>query len=94
MVGRILEVVAAVDHKYEVPALDVSVTLPPEQKVVGPPGVMVGAEGMVPTVIVVIAVPVNPSPSVTVSVYVVVDAGFATGLEMVDELRPVAGDQE
>jgi hypothetical protein len=38
-------VVAPVDHRYVVPALEVSVTLPPEQNVVGPPAVMVGAAG-------------------------------------------------
>ena len=55
---------------------------------------MVGVEGIVPTVMVVIAEPVKPLPSVTVSVYVVVNAGLATGLEMVEELRPTPGDQE
>ena len=38
-------VVAPVDHKYPTPELDVSVTLPPEQKVVGPEAVMVGVAG-------------------------------------------------
>ena len=38
-------VVAPVDHKYPTPELDVSVTLPPAQKVVGPDAVMVGAGG-------------------------------------------------
>ena len=45
MVTLILGVVAPVDHKYEEPALDVKVTLPPTQKVVGPPAVIVGVEG-------------------------------------------------
>ncbi len=36
-------------------ALEVSVTLPPVQKVVGPPGVMVGAAGRGLTVTVVMA---------------------------------------
>ena len=38
-------VVAPVDHKYEVPALEVNVTDPPAQKVVELPAVMVGAAG-------------------------------------------------
>jgi hypothetical protein len=40
-----LAVVAPVDQRYEVPALEVSVTLPPAQKVNGPPAVMVGVAG-------------------------------------------------
>jgi hypothetical protein len=42
--------VAPVDHKYEDPALDVSVTLPPVQNVKGPPAVIVGVAGNVLTV--------------------------------------------
>lgn len=42
-------VVAPFDHRYAVPALAVSDTLPPWQKVVAPPGVMVGT-GADPTV--------------------------------------------
>jgi hypothetical protein len=38
----ILCVVAPVDHRYVVPKLEVNVTLPPEQKVVGPSAVIVG----------------------------------------------------
>ncbi len=38
-------VVAPVDHKYVTPALEVRVTLPPVQKVVGPPAVIVGCAG-------------------------------------------------
>ena len=34
-------VVAPLDQRYELPALAVSVTLPPVQKVVGPPAVIV-----------------------------------------------------
>jgi hypothetical protein len=48
-------VVAPVDHKYVVPALDVNVTLPPSQKVVGPPAVIVGADGNAFTVTTVAA---------------------------------------
>ena len=40
-----LAVVAPFDHKYVVPELEVKVTLPPAQNVVGPPGVMVGVAG-------------------------------------------------
>jgi hypothetical protein len=40
-----LELVAPVDHKYEEPLLEVKVTFPPWQKVVGPSGVIVGADG-------------------------------------------------
>ena len=43
-------VVAPVDHKYVAPALDVRVTLPPAQKVKGPPAVIVGAAGTALTV--------------------------------------------
>ena len=47
--------VAPVDHKYPFPELEVNVTDPPAQKVVGPPAVMVGAEGAGLTVTVVAA---------------------------------------
>jgi hypothetical protein len=50
VVTFIPDVVAPVDHKYVVPALDVSVTLPPVQKVVGPPAEIVGADGKAFTV--------------------------------------------
>jgi hypothetical protein len=50
-----LEVVAPVDHKYVVPALEVNVTLPPAQKVNGPPADMVGVAGKAFTVTVVAA---------------------------------------
>jgi hypothetical protein len=49
----ILAVVAPVDHKYEAPALEVNVTLPPVQKVVGPPAVIVGVAGTALTVTIV-----------------------------------------
>lgn len=39
-------VVAALLHKYDVADEDVSVTLPPEQKVVAPDGVMVAVGGV------------------------------------------------
>ena len=38
-------VVAPVDQRYDAAADEVSVTLPPEQNVVGPDGVIVGAGG-------------------------------------------------
>ena len=40
MLATIDDVVAPVDQRYEVPLDAVSVTLPPVQKVVGPPAVM------------------------------------------------------
>jgi hypothetical protein len=39
-------VVAPVDHVFPLGADEVRVTLPPEQKVVGPPGVIVGVAGI------------------------------------------------
>jgi hypothetical protein len=50
VVTVILGVVAPVDHKYDEPALDVSVTLPPAQKVNGPPAEIVGVAGKASTV--------------------------------------------
>jgi hypothetical protein len=50
-----LAVVAPVDQRYEVPALEVSVTLPPAQNVNGPPAVMVGVAGNAFTVTTVAA---------------------------------------
>lgn len=41
---------APVDHRYTVPGLDVRVTLPPAQIVVGPEAAIVGAGGMALTV--------------------------------------------
>jgi hypothetical protein len=56
-------VVAAVDHKYPVAELEVSVTLPPEQNVVLLPGVIVGIAGFAFTVTTVAAeVAVQPGP--------------------------------
>ena len=43
-------VVAPVDHVFPVAEDDVKVTLPPEQKVVGPPAEIVGVVGGVTTV--------------------------------------------
>ena len=45
MVTVIACVVAAFDHRNVVPALDVKVTLPPLQNVVGPPAEIVGVAG-------------------------------------------------
>ena len=47
-------VVAPFDHRYELPAFAVSVTLPPAQNVVGPPAVIV-AVGVALTVTAVAA---------------------------------------
>ena len=65
-----LAVVAPVDQRYEVPALEVSVTLPPVQKVNGPPAVIVGVAGIVLTVTVVAAesAEVQPAAFVTCTV--------------------------
>ena len=41
MLTTIDDVVAPLDHRYEDPALEVSVTLPPAQNVVGPPALIV-----------------------------------------------------
>lgn len=41
---------APFDHVFPDPLEEVRVTLPPEQNVVGPPAVMVGAEGTALTV--------------------------------------------
>jgi hypothetical protein len=46
VVTLILAVVAPVDHKYVDPGLEVRVTLPPVQKVNGPPAVIVGVAGI------------------------------------------------
>ena len=40
-----LRVVSPFDHRYEELAVEVRVTLPPAQNVVGPEGVMVGVAG-------------------------------------------------
>ena len=50
-----LAVVAPVDQRYVVPALEVKVTLPPAQNVSGPPAEMVGVAGNALTVTMVAA---------------------------------------
>jgi hypothetical protein len=45
-------VVSPVDHKYELPVLEVKITDPPEQNVVELPAVIVGVAGNAFTVIV------------------------------------------
>lgn len=52
--ASMLLVSAPLDHIYPVPRVDVSVTLPPSQKVSGPPAVITGLEGSGLTVITVI----------------------------------------
>lgn len=61
-------VVAPVDHKYPAAALDVNVTLPPWQKVVGPPAVIVGVGFGFTVTVVADEVAVHPFPSVSVTV--------------------------
>lgn len=64
-------VVAPVDHRLPVADEEVNVTLPPAQKVVGPPGVTVGVGGVGFTVTVVPADVAELQPAVvTVTVYV------------------------
>jgi hypothetical protein len=63
-------VVAPFDQRYELPALAVSVTLPPAQKVVGPPAVIAGVAGLALTVTAVAAdVALQPLAFVTVTLY-------------------------
>ena len=61
-------VVSPVDQVFPVGADDVSVTEPPAQKVVGPPGVMVGATGGAVTVTIVPALVELQVPFETVTV--------------------------
>ena len=65
-------VVTPVDHKYELPVLEVKVTLPPAQKVVDPLAVIVGVAGAGFTVTVVPALAAleQPEAFVTRTVYV------------------------
>jgi hypothetical protein len=51
----ILAFVPPLDHRYDEPALEVKVTLPPVQNIVGPPDVIVGVEGRAFTVTTVAA---------------------------------------
>lgn len=61
--------VAPVDHRLPVAEDDVKVTEPPVQKVVGPPAVIVGVDGLALTVTtVVVDVAEQPDPLVTVTV--------------------------
>jgi len=63
-------VVAAFNHELPVPALEVKVTLPPAQKAVGPPAVIVGITGKALTVTTVAADAAlwHPLASVTLTV--------------------------
>ena len=75
-------------------AEEVSTTFPPEQNVVGPPGVMVGAEGVGFTVTVVPAdvADVQP-PEVTATVYVpLVETVIDCVVAPVDQTFPVADE--
>lgn len=63
-------VVSPVDQVFPVAAEEVNTTDPPEQKVVGPPAVMVGVAGGGPTVTVVPALVELQVPFETVTVYV------------------------
>jgi hypothetical protein len=60
-------VVAPVDQRYDDPALDVNVTLPPVQNDNGPPAVIIGAAGVGLTVTVVTADGVLRHPAALVT---------------------------
>jgi hypothetical protein len=62
-------VVAPVDQVFPVADDDVNTTFPPVQKVIGPPAVIVGAEGVGFTVMLIVVV-VAHCPAVGVNVYV------------------------
>ena len=86
-------VVAPVDHEFPVVAEEVNTTEPPEQKVVGPPAVIVGTGGVGLTVTVVAADVEEQVPLETVTVYepeavTVIDCAVAP----VDQVFPVAED--
>jgi hypothetical protein len=62
-------VVAPVDQVFAVAALEVNVTLPPEQKVKGPLAEIVGAEGVELTVTIVGVDVTEQAPELTETVY-------------------------
>ena len=62
-------VVAPFDQRYDPPLDAVSVTLPPAQKVVGPPAVIVGVGFGLTVTTVAAEVPLQPFASVTVTLY-------------------------
>ena len=59
--------VAPVDQRYELPALAVSVTLPPSQNVVGPPALIVATGGSLTVTVVGADVALQPLPFVIVT---------------------------
>jgi hypothetical protein len=81
-----LGVVAPVDQRYVVPALEVSITLLPAQKDVEPPAVMTGCGGKALTVTETCALTVL-KPSFTATLYTVLTEGVAVGLAR-DEVNP------
>ena len=85
-----LWVVAPVDQRYVVPALEVSVTLLPAQKVAEPPAVMDGCGGRALTVTETCALIVL-KPSFTATVYTVLTEGVAVGLAR-DEVNPAGAE--
>ena len=95
VVTVMLCVVAPVDHVLPVADEDVSTTLPPAQKVSGPPAVMVGAAGAGLTVTVVPAEAGDVQPlTVLVTVYVpdVVTVMLCV-VAPVDQTLPVADEE-
>lgn len=87
-------VVSPVDQVFPVAAEDVKVTDPPEQKVVGPPGVIVGVAGGGVTVTVTPALVELHVPFDTETVYVPeVETVMDCVVAVVDQVFPV-GDEE
>ena len=87
-------VVSPLDQVLPVAEDEVNVTEPPSQKVVGPPGVMVGVAGVGFTVTTVPAEGAEVHPLlVTVTVYVPeVDAVIDWVVSLLDQVLPVAED--
>ena len=63
----IARVVAPLDQRYDTAGEDVSTTLPPAQKVVGPPAVIAGVGSGFTVTAVDVEVPEQPFASVTVT---------------------------
>lgn len=85
-----LWVVAPVDQSQVVPALEVSVTLPPAQKLAEPSAVITGCGGRALTVTETCALTVL-KPSFTATLYTVLTEGVAVGLAR-DEVNPAGTD--
>ena len=78
-------VVAPLLQRYDVPALDVKTTLPPEQNVVAPPGVIVGVDGKALTVTTVAVLEAEQTvPEDDIKAVTVYEADVETVLEAPD----------